>query len=757
MRGGRRNRFRRAALKEPALPKPKARKKPAPPKPATRKKPALPKPVARKKPAPPKPIARKRPTVTKKKAAPKRATPKRATPKKAVPKAIRSRGEPKLPLPTPKPAPVVRAKPKPKPAPVVRAKPKPPPPPPPKPVVRAKPAPVVGAKPKPVVRAKPAPVVRAKPKPKPKPKPVAKAKPKAKPKAKRATPKATRGRGEPNIPLPPISLPKPKPKPKPVAKAKPKPKPKPVAKAKPKPPPPPDVRIDTEFLFGGREPLDITPQLEAALSLPKPKPKPKPAPTKGKVTRGPRLEAPPPPPRIRITEETPKIEDAAKRILPPPPPGDRFEAEAVRKIIEDLPARVTKQLPPSPPVRVTSEAPKVAAPDKAKIQKVLKDLEKKVLSPDFRTPTRDEIAEAVTKATGGRYTPPTSKVAEPPPPKAEPVVPSKGTKLFGKEIDPNASELDKLKKRYNILKDERFITDPGPEYFQGLKKLEEQIMALDPNFVGEFSSSRTISEPTKVDIPGAGQVTLPTKPSLPEGVPSGGRFYDHPVTGDPMYQPPMPKRSEGGFGIQAFPRPINLRTGKQDDTRLPSSPTPTPRPVEPVFETTPTPAPTPAPAPAPTPAPTPAPAPTPTPTPAPAPPAPPSAAELNAARQAFLQAMDPLQGVRETYVPTNILGQSFDPGVREDYARRMMQAGANVQQGGSPTFQVPTSAVPQVQFGGYGAPVPMAPLAPYAGLGGPLPPPPPPQLASGAVVNPGTGEVEPIGYVPPSIIQGPIT
>ena len=562
MRGGRRNRSRRAALKEPALPKPKARKKPAPSKPAARKKPALPKPVARKK-----------QTVAKK-------------------------------------------------------------------------------------------------------------------------------------------------------------------KAKPKPSPSPDVRIDTEFLFGGREPLGITPQLEAALSLPKPKPKPKPvakakpkpAPTKGKLTRGPGSEAPPPPPRIRITEEKPK-----------PPVAD----------LSELPIRDQKEL-----------------------NAVLKDLKNRVISPDFRTPTRDEIAEAVTKATGGRFTPPTTKVAEPPPPKAEPVVPSKGTKLFGKlEIDPNASELDKLKKRYNILKDERFITDPGPEYFQGLKKLEEQIMALDPNFVGEFSSSRTISEPTKVDIPGAGQVTLPTKPSLPKGVAPGGKFYDDPITGDPMYQPPMPGN---GIRAQVLPPPINLRTGKPVDISisLPSSPTPTPRPVEPVLETTPAPTPTPAPAPGagqvtlpkfpvpgdpdfkitnmpvsgPGPGPTdsklePTPV-VPTPTPAPPP--------------QFVN-MDPLRGVRERYVPTNILGQSFDPGVREDYARRMMQAGANVQQGGAPTFQVPTSAVPQVQFGGYGAPVPMAPLAPYAGLGGPLPPPPPPQLASGAVVNPGTGEVEPIGYVPPSIIQGPIT
>jgi len=112
--------------------------------------------------------------------------------------------------------------------------------------------------------------------------------------------------------------------------------------------------------------------------------------------------------------------------------------------------------------------------------------------------------------------------------------------------------------------------------------------------------------------------------------------------------------------------------------------------------------------------------------------------------------MDPLQGVRETYVPTNILGPSYDPNVREDYVQKMMQAGANIQQGGYPAFQMPTSAVPQVQFGGYGAPVPMAPLAPYAGLAAP------PQPYSGAIVNPGTGKPMPVGIAPP-MPRNPIT
>ena len=361
-----------------------------------------------------------------------------------------------------------------------------------------------------------------------------------------------------------------------------------------------------------------------------------PPPTKGKLTRGPGSEAPPPPPRIRITEEKPK-----------PPVAD----------LSELPIRDQKEL-----------------------NAVLKDLKNRVISPDFRTPTRDEIAEAVTKATGGRFTPPTSKVAEPPPPKVEPVVPaptggmSSVVKADEKATPGKLSELfggigggSSAKDRYDgggINPGMGVYRPDGTEY-----------RLADPDFdYKKMARGEYLTEKPATSTPAPAPVLTPTPPVFDE----------------------EPKE---------IPQEVidRLNAGRKSG-----------------------------PAPAPTPAPTPAPPPQ-------------------------FVSMDPLQGVRERYVPTNILGQSFDPGVREDYARRMMQAGANVQQGGAPTFQMPTSAVPQVQFGGYGAPVPMAPLAPYAGLGGPLPPPPPPQLASGAVVNPGTGEVEPIGYVPPSIIQGPIT
>lgn len=103
------------------------------------------------------------------------------------------------------------------------------------------------------------------------------------------------------------------------------------------------------------------------------------------------------------------------------------------------------------------------------------------------------------------------------------------------------------------------------------------------------------------------------------------------------------------------------------------------------------------------------PSPTPSPDPKPAPPPPPTFVD-----------MDPLKGMREQFVPRNILGQSYDPQVREDFVKKM-QSGANISR--YPTYEMPTSPLPQTQFGGYGQPMPMSPLAPYAGLGAPPIPP----------------------------------
>ena len=77
------------------------------------------------------------------------------------------------------------------------------------------------------------------------------------------------------------------------------------------------------------------------------------------------------------------------------------------------------------------------------------------------------------------------------------------------------------------------------------------------------------------------------------------------------------------------------------------------------------------------------------------------------------------------YVPRNILGTSFDP---KDVsyqkqqvadARARQTPGANIQGGGYLTYDNPLLGNKQTQFGGYGQPMPTAPLMNYAGLASP--------------------------------------
>jgi hypothetical protein len=87
------------------------------------------------------------------------------------------------------------------------------------------------------------------------------------------------------------------------------------------------------------------------------------------------------------------------------------------------------------------------------------------------------------------------------------------------------------------------------------------------------------------------------------------------------------------------------------------------------------------------------------------------------------------------YVPRNILGTSFDP--KDVSAQQKMVAdararqtpGANIQGGGYLTYDNPLLGNKQTQFGGYGQPMPTAPLMNYAGLASPTtyskPPPDP--------------------------------
>jgi len=80
----------------------------------------------------------------------------------------------------------------------------------------------------------------------------------------------------------------------------------------------------------------------------------------------------------------------------------------------------------------------------------------------------------------------------------------------------------------------------------------------------------------------------------------------------------------------------------------------------------------------------------------------------------------------EGFVPRNIIGPSFDPkdvSAQQKMvadARARMTPGANIQGGGYLTYDNPILGNKQTQFGGYGQPMPTAPLMNYAGLSSPI-------------------------------------
>ena len=415
-----------------------------------------------------------------------------------------------------------------------------------------------------------------------------------------------------------IELPKAKPKPKPKAKAKPKPKPKPKPKAKakvkarPKPKPRP-VKLPDIL----QEDIRITPgMLEGLIAEPvvkaKEKPKPKKevkTPKKGKVREREDIRVPT---REEIDKVIKDLDIKIPEVINIPGVG-----------------QVTIPAAPKPPVE-TSEGP---VPRPGKI----------VSGPVLTTPGGPG------GGSGGRGG------------------------IFGNRPDPsNLSELDKLKQRFDTLTSMRFVKDPGPEHYQAIQDLGDQIYALDKNFKSEYYT------PSAGPKPDVGREPAPDLPPAP-------------------------------------PVPVRVDTTPQ--------PTPPPEPM---------------------------------------PPMPPP-----------LVTVDAFRGFKDSYRPANIVGQSFDPSVRDDYEKQMqaaraamMQPGGNIRATEYPTYQTPTMAVPQTQFGGYGQPMPIAPLLPYAGLASATRPEQVTQQrepASGARVNPGTGKIEPVGIAPdprllnlPPGVSGPI-
>lgn len=97
--------------------------------------------------------------------------------------------------------------------------------------------------------------------------------------------------------------------------------------------------------------------------------------------------------------------------------------------------------------------------------------------------------------------------------------------------------------------------------------------SIDPYYgEGEIYSTSAAPYPVAVPASGAGQgQAASTNATLPPGVEEGGRYYTDPVTGNPMYQPPMPSYPPGTSGVQVMPTPIDLTTGQPRGFFLPGA------------------------------------------------------------------------------------------------------------------------------------------------------------------------------------------
>jgi len=216
--------------------------------------------------------------------------------------------------------------------------------------------------------------------------------------------------------------------------------------------------------------------------------------------------------------------------------------------------------------------------------------------------------------------------------------------FFKNKFPADASELDKLRREYELLEGMRFIRDPGPEHFARIKSLAEQIYAQDQTFESPFL-------PKKMPQPGTGFGDGPTSGSMPRtgqpgGPQSGTGVGDGPTSGSIQLQV-MTKGLDG----KMYPNPgaageANKRFMAQQEQPAPPK--------------------------------------------APAP-------------------------------PINIMGPSYDPNERKEYEEKIrsqmsLMPGQNIISQ-NPVTMNPLSAVPQTQFGGYGAQMPMKALNPYAGMG----------------------------------------
>ena len=152
-----------------------------------------------------------------------------------------------------------------------------------------------------------------------------------------------------------------------------------------------------------------------------------------------------------------------------------------------------------------------------------------------------------TEGPTGYYPGPSPDKPKPPP---APVIPDNASD-YGKDVLERAADSN-LPPEVIVAMDQQ-KEDPNA-------KIDVKIGTFDPTLPKE--DLRLSSAPAEI--------------SLPEGVTPGGKYYNDPITGNRIYQPPMPKLPPGMMGAQVMPAPIDLTTGKEVRQELPVPPKKTP-------------------------------------------------------------------------------------------------------------------------------------------------------------------------------------
>lgn len=117
--------------------------------------------------------------------------------------------------------------------------------------------------------------------------------------------------------------------------------------------------------------------------------------------------------------------------------------------------------------------------------------------------------------------------------------------------------------------------DQPPDYSELPPMTDEQRMEERQDYLDNVGPTAPAFDPFPIMMgPGGGMGPMDgggggSSPSLPEGVAPGGRYYDDPITGDPMYGPPMPQYGEGMVGAAVMPPAVNLNTGRPNPPSFP--------------------------------------------------------------------------------------------------------------------------------------------------------------------------------------------